>query len=39
MYPLDALRVAGVDMATREPIDRAFGALGPYLDRLEQLVG
>jgi len=39
MYPLDALRLAGVDMTTREPLDRGFAALARYVDRLEQLVG
>ena len=39
MYPLDALRLAGVDMSTREPIDRGFAALARYVDRLEELVG
>lgn len=38
MYPLDALRVAGVDMTTREPLDRGFAALARYVDRLEQLL-
>lgn len=37
MYPLDALRLAGVDMATREPLDRGFAALARYVDRLEEL--
>ncbi|HXM57784.1 MAG TPA: oligoendopeptidase F, partial [Candidatus Dormibacteraeota bacterium] len=39
MYPMDALRLAGVDMTTREPLDRGFAALARYVDRLEQLVG
>ena len=39
MYPLDALRLAGVDMATREPLDHAYAALARYVDRLEELVG
>ncbi|HSR26356.1 MAG TPA: oligoendopeptidase F, partial [Candidatus Eisenbacteria bacterium] len=39
MYPLDALRLAGVDMATREPLDRGFAVLARYVDRLEELVG
>jgi oligoendopeptidase F len=38
-YPLDALRLAGVDMATREPLDRGFAVLARYVDRLEELVG
>jgi oligoendopeptidase F len=39
MYPLDALRLAGVDMTSREPLDRGFAALARYVERLEQLVG
>ncbi len=39
MYPLDALRLAGVDMSTREPLDRGFAALARYVDRLEELLG
>jgi len=39
MYPLDALRLAGVDMATREPLDRGFAALARYVGRLEELLG
>jgi oligoendopeptidase F len=39
LYPLDALRLAGVDMATREPLDRGFAALARYVDRLEALLG
>ena len=39
MYPLDALRIAGVDMATPEPIERAFGVLKGLVDQLETLVG
>jgi oligoendopeptidase F len=38
-YPLDALRMAGVDLASREPVDRAFSVLSGYVDRLEKLVG
>ena len=38
-YPLDALRLAGVDLTTREPVDRAFAVLGRYVDRLEELLG
>jgi oligoendopeptidase F len=39
MYPLDALRLAGVDMSTREPLDRGFAVLARYVDRLEELLG
>ncbi len=37
-YPLDALRMAGVDMTAPEPVDTAFRVLAGYVDRLEQLV-
>ncbi len=36
-YPLDALRRAGVDLTTREPVEEAFGVLASLVDRLEQL--
>lgn len=39
VYPLDALRTAGVDLASREPVDRAFAVLARYVDRLEELLG
>jgi oligoendopeptidase F len=39
IYPLDALKLAGVDMATPAPVDRAFEVLASYVDRLEALVG
>jgi oligoendopeptidase F len=38
-YPLDILRQAGVDMATQEPVEAAFGVLAALVDRLETLVG
>lgn len=38
-YPVDALRKAGIDMRTPEPIQAAFDILAGYVDRLEQLVG
>jgi oligoendopeptidase F len=37
--PIVALREAGVDMSSPEPIERAFGILSGYVDRLEKLVG
>jgi oligoendopeptidase F len=37
LYPLDALRLAGVDMATPAPVEETFGVLAGYVDRLEQL--
>ncbi len=37
-YPLELLRVAGVDMSTSEPIDRALATYGDRLDELEALL-
>ncbi|GAB4527791.1 MAG: oligoendopeptidase F [Anaerolineales bacterium] len=37
-YPLDALSLAGVDMTSPEPVERAFDVLAAYVDRLEQLL-
>ncbi len=39
LYPLDALKLAGVDMARPAPVERAFGVLASYVDRLEALLG
>lgn len=38
LYPLDALKLAGVDMTSPEPMDRAFSVLETFVDRLEQLL-
>jgi oligoendopeptidase F len=38
LYPLDALKLAGVDLSTPEPVERAFGVLADYVDRLERLL-
>jgi oligoendopeptidase F len=38
LYPLDALKLAGVDMATPAPVERAFAVLSSYVDRLETLL-
>jgi oligoendopeptidase F len=38
LYPLDALRQAGVDLEQREPIDAAFAALEGFVERLEGLL-
>ncbi len=38
-YPVDALRKAGIDMRTPEPIQAAFDILAGYVDRLEQIIG
>ncbi len=37
-YPLDALRQAGVDLTTPEPVEAAFAVLESYVERLEQLL-
>ena len=34
--PIDALRDAGIDMSSPEPIERAFALLSRYVDRLEE---
>jgi oligoendopeptidase F len=38
LYPIDALKLAGVDLSTPEPVEAAFGVLADYVERLEQLV-
>jgi len=38
VYPLDALKIAGIDMTTPEPIEKAFGVLAGLVDRLESLI-
>lgn len=38
VYPLEALKAAGVDMTRSEPVDKAFEVMAGYVDRLEQLV-
>ncbi|MCO5176012.1 MAG: oligoendopeptidase F [Thermomicrobiales bacterium] len=38
-YPVEALKLAGIDMSTPAPIQAAFDILASYVDRLEQLVG
>ncbi|MBL8161164.1 MAG: oligoendopeptidase F [Anaerolineae bacterium] len=37
VYPVDALKGAGVDMSTPEAVERTFAALADYVDRLERL--
>lgn len=39
LYPIDALKVAGVDMTTPAPVEAAFEVLAGYVDRLGELVG
>ncbi|MGD8752672.1 MAG: M3 family oligoendopeptidase, partial [Anaerolineales bacterium] len=38
MYPLDALKMAGIDMTKPEPVEKAFKALAGYVDKFEKLV-
>jgi oligoendopeptidase F len=38
MYPLEGLRLAGVDMASPEPIEAAFATLASMVANLEELV-
>jgi oligoendopeptidase F len=37
LYPVDALKLAGVDMATPEAVERTFEVLASYVDKLGQL--
>jgi oligoendopeptidase F len=37
MYPLDALQMAGVDLTSPEPVEKAFGVLTGLVNKLEQL--
>jgi oligoendopeptidase F len=37
MYPLDALQMAGVDLTSPEPVEKAFAILSGLVDRLEKL--
>jgi oligoendopeptidase F len=39
VYPLDALKTAGVDLTTPAPVEKAFGVLADIVDRLEDLIG
>jgi len=39
LYPLEALKRAGVDLSTPEPVEAAFGVLAGLVERLEKLVG
>jgi len=38
VYPLDALKNAGVDLTNPEPVEKAFEVLAAIVDRLEDLV-
>jgi oligoendopeptidase F len=37
VYPLDALKLAGVDMSTQQPVEETFDILSQMVDRLEEL--
>ncbi len=37
-YPLDALKRAGVDLTSSEPVDAAFATMADYVERLEKLL-
>jgi oligoendopeptidase F len=37
VYPLDALKIAGIDMNSPQPVTEAFSVLSGLVDRLEQL--
>ncbi len=37
MYPLDSLKLAGIDLTTPEPVEKAFSNLAGLVDRLEQI--
>jgi len=37
MYPLEGLRMAGVDMTSPEPVEAAFATMSSMVDRLEVL--
>jgi oligoendopeptidase F len=37
MYALDALKVAGVDMTSPEPVEQAFDVLEGFVDRIDKL--
>jgi len=39
MYPLDALKMAGVDLTTTEAVEVTFEVLSDLVDRLESLLG
>ena len=39
LYPLDALKLAGVDMTSPEAVETTFGVLAGYVDRLAELTG
>jgi oligoendopeptidase F len=38
VYPIDALKIAGVDLSLPQPIEKAFDVMSGYIDQLEELV-
>jgi oligoendopeptidase F len=38
VYLLDALKIAGIDMNAREPVERGFAVLKRMVDELEALI-
>jgi oligoendopeptidase F len=38
LYPLDALKLAGVDLAAPEPAEKAYATMAQMVERLEQLI-
>jgi oligoendopeptidase F len=38
-YPLEVLKIAGIDMNSPEPVERGFEVLKSMVDELETLVG
>jgi len=38
VYPIDALRVAGIDLSKPKPLEEAFDALGSCIGQLEELL-
>ena len=39
LYPLEALKLAGVDLTTPQPVEETFSVLAGLVDRLEGLLG
>lgn len=39
VYPIEALKLAGIDMSSPEPVERGFRVLADLVDRLDKLVG
>jgi oligoendopeptidase F len=39
LYPIDALKLAGIDMTRPEPVERGFAVLKSMVDELETIIG